>query len=234
MSRKLNKLNLAAAVTISGLTAITAFAGIAPNVSAADETETEQVQVKISDNLTLDVIQPTTGDPNNIEADPETGAVETGYSDTYASTNNSTGATLTLTMVTADSTNSPKGALWGQTNTTDYIARLTGDGSTISTNQWGYRYFDITSIVDAANSGGSYSTDSTNVSAGDTATAGTGYWNAVPDFGSAALTIWSTTSFDEAGSKWVRNIYGAAVDNTLPVDYYLNSVIFTLSANPSA
>jgi hypothetical protein len=196
------------------------------SASAATLSETETVTVKIDDNLSLILTQPTGDkDPGNIVADPESGTPATGFSDIYLATNNATGASLTLSMV---STDTHSGALASAVAAnTATINRLTGDGSAIGTNQWAYRFFNITSLVN-----GSYDIDTTDVSSLDVAAAGAGYWKAVPDYGSG-LDIWTAVNFDTGDARTVRNIFGAVVDNTLPADNYTNDVVYTASTNPA-
>ena len=230
---KTSLLNLSAAA-VFGLSAFGLLGATVFDTSAAtDNTKTEQVEVTIGDNLTLLVTQPTAGGPTTIEGDPESATPSTGFSDVYVSTNNGTGASLAISMINTDPAS---GALYsmlngafagGNSSNTMVISSLSGDGSTIGANEWGYRFFDISTIADGAG----YDINSTDVSSADTATAGTaGFWNAVPAFGSG-LPIWNSTSFNAAGTRTVRNIFGAVVDNTLRADSYTNEVVYTASTN---
>jgi hypothetical protein len=233
--KRMNKVSVinfcAAAVFGLSLLGFLGMSSVAPSASATDA-KSEQIEVTIGDNLTLLVTQPTTGGPAGIQAEPESSAPATGFSDVYVSTNNSTGASLAISMINTDPASGAlysitNGAFGGNSSNTSVISGLTGNGAAIGANQWGYRFFDISTIADNV----SYDINTTDVSSADTATPGTaGFWNAVPAFGSG-LNIWTSSNFNTAGTRTIRNIFGTRVDNTLPADSYSNQVLYTASTN---
>jgi hypothetical protein len=237
--KRVKKINLMA-LGVAGLAAgVLAAAGNLQGAYAAQSTKQvdETVNVSISDNITLVVTPPSASattcgalaacDPGNIVADPESGAVATGWSDVYVSTNNEDGYTLTISMKCIDG----DGAAGCQdTNTNNLVGTaLTSDviaaGTLSAANQWGYRFYSITSAIAAL--GHDYDIDEDDMTGADNSAA----YQAVPTAATAAGTPLTIATTAVPGSDTFRNVFGVKVDSTIQAQTYTNDVTYTASNN---
>lgn len=109
--------------------------GLSTLVGAATETTNQTVQVTTTDVISLN----TNGQASvTIAADPtENGGFGAISSPLSVSTNNATGANLTLSMVQGDAATTPGSLYDSTTGTTDFIAGIPATGA-LAANQWGY------------------------------------------------------------------------------------------------
>lgn len=194
--------------------------GVVANLPTAQAlvSQTEDITAEIMGILSLSVVLPTSNSPGDIQMTPN-GAVATGELDVWLTSYNSTGASLSLSMVATDTTGGDLASGGGAA-----IKRLgTASAGVFGVNEWGAYDFDISSLVDDA-----YDINTADVSS---LRPSSPTWYGVPDFNSGK-SIWSAGNFATAGKKVSRGVFGAKVDFGLPAGGYSNSVIYTASANP--
>lgn len=139
---------------ISALVAVGAVAGLAlvplgTTVSAATtDTEDATVSVLVGSTITIDTVTPTA---NIVNAVPDSGTPGSVAQTVTVSTNNSTGYTLTLSMVSSDANN---GNLVGTGSNVAVITPVATTGA-LANNTWGYNTTGGTSSFSAVPASGS-------------------------------------------------------------------------------
>jgi hypothetical protein len=209
-----------------------------PSTYANDDTN---VSVYMSSILTLNVHTPTTGGPDSFRAVAKVNdGFSSGFIDLELIANGEKGGSLSLSMAPSDPASgalySPShGSYGGDGSNLVTIGRLTGNGSSLGDNQWGFRFFDITSQVASEEAGDGYDINTDAISdSGSGASGAAGYWKPIPSHstnGSGHIAIWDSSNFNSPGKKVIRGVFGVKITGALPPDKYGNSVLFTASTN---
>ena len=198
-------------IEIASAGIVSAFGAAAVFAAPAPATWNQTVQVTSNSVITL---TSTAGSPVTINADP---TVNSGFGTVAVpltvSSNNETGYSLTLSMISGDT---HSGALFDDGSaapltTTDTVAGIPAAGTLVA-NQWGY------TVAIGSNTVPTIASSFSKVP------------NLVSDGGAGAVTLMNASA---EGTSNVFVNYGAVIDYTLASGItYSNQVTYTASVNP--
>jgi hypothetical protein len=196
-------------VILAGATSLGVVAALGASAFAVDPATWNQT-VQVTSNSVI-TISSTAGSPVTIGADPSAnGGFGTVAVPITVASNNASGYTLTLSMISGDT---HAGALFDG-GTSPVAETVAGASGTLTANQWGY-----TAVTGATNTVPTAASTFSQVP------------NLLPDGGTGAVTL-ITAGVEGTSSVFVN--YGAVIDYTLPSGItYANQVTYTASVNPA-